>query len=206
MAFDEISYFTIGRTQTRIADPISKARAKFATQRALVCRPGVDKELLAMLTGASVRAAFRPQPVEGIGHRYVETPPLVGNAIQLALNRRELMDWLVAVTDCGPISHIEGRLVQTRPDGEDGLDWHRDTHANMVLGMAVHLADCACEGGAFELRERGASKLLFRHADAQAGDVAIFDIDNRFEHRVCRVVSGGPRTVFTGWFMAAKTE
>jgi hypothetical protein len=143
-------------------------------------------------------------PRRGVGHRHVETPPIVGTAIQLALNRCELRDWLIAVTDCGAISHVEGRLVQTRSGGKDHLDWHRDTHSNMRLGMTIHLADRRYEGGEFELRERGASNLLFRHADGRAGDVVLCDIDDRLEHRVCPVVSDEPRMVFTGWFLGPK--
>ena len=198
-------YFSIGRTTTRVADLIAKARAVFAAEHALLCRPGLDADLLALLAGFGARARFRPQTVEGVGHRLVETPPHAGAAIQLGLNRQELRDWLTAVADCGPLSHIEGRVVQTRPGGLDRLDWHRDTHANMRLGVTIHLADRCYEGGAFELRERGAPDLTFRHADPRAGDVVLFDIGDRFEHRVCPVAAGEPRLVFTGWFMAAQS-
>jgi hypothetical protein len=31
----------------------------------------------------------------------------------------------------------------------------------------------------------------------------IFDVGSRYEHRVLSVTAGGPRRVFSGWFMAA---
>jgi hypothetical protein len=205
MSFDCDQYFCVGRTATRIADAMPRARARFAERHALLCRPGLDTELLAMLAAFCARARFRPQEVEGLGHRHVETPPIAGGAIQLALNRKELKDWLMAVTGCGPLSHIEGRVVQTRAGGLDHLDWHKDTHENMRLGMTIHLTDCRYDGGAFELREIGAHKLSFRHDEPKAGDIVLFDIDGRLEHRVCPVASGEPRLVFVGWFFRAKS-
>ncbi len=71
-----------------------------------------------MLSAFCARAYFRPQEVEGLGHRHVESPSIAGSAIQLALDRKELRTWLEAVTACGSLSNIEGRVVQTRPGAQ----------------------------------------------------------------------------------------
>lgn len=205
MSFDGDQYFSVGRTATRVASAIPRARASFAERHALLCRPGLDPELLAMLSVVCARARFSPRPVEGLGHRHVETPALAGAAIQLALNRKELKDWLSSVTGCGSLSHIEGRVVQSRAGGQDHLDWHKDSDANIGLGLTIHLTDCRYVGGAFELRQAGARELSFRHDQPKGGDIVLFDIDRRLEHRVCPVASGEPRLVFTGWFFKAKS-
>jgi len=198
-------YFCVGRAETHIADAIPRARALFVEHHALLCRPGLTPELLAMLSASCDRAYFRPQEVKGVGHRHVESPSIVGGAIQLALDRKELKAWLEAVTGCGPLSHIEGRVVQTRAGGQDHLNWHRDTHDNISLGMTIHLTDCCYDDGAFELREVGRHENSFRHDKPKAGDIVLFDIDRRLEHRVCPVASGEPRLVFTGWFVRRKS-
>jgi hypothetical protein len=205
MSFDGDQYFSVGRTAIRIADAIPRARDRFAERHALLCRSGLDPELQAMLSAFCARARFRPQEVKELGHRFVELPAVAGAAIQLALNRKELKDWLASVTGCCSLSHIEGRVVQSRAGGQDHLDWHRDTHENIGLGMTIHLTDCRYEGGAFELREAGARELSFRHDQPKAGDIVLFDIDQRLEHRVCLIASGEPRLVFTGWFLKEKS-
>ena len=205
MSLDCDHYFCVGRRETHITDAIPRAHALFVEHHALLCRPGLTPELLAMLSAFCARAYFRPQQVKGLGHRQVESPSIAGNAIQLALDRKELKTWLEAVTGCGPLSHIEGRVVQTRPGGQDHLDWHSDTHDNISLGMTIHLTDCCYEGGAFELREAGKRELSFRHDKPKAGDIVVFDIDRRLEHRVRPVSLGEPRLVFTGWFVRGKS-
>jgi hypothetical protein len=40
------------------------------------------------------------------------------------------------------LSHIECRVVQTRPGGQDHLDWHSDTHDNIsLLGITMPAAN-----------------------------------------------------------------
>jgi hypothetical protein len=187
MSLDCDQYFCVGRRETHITDAIPRAHALFVEHHALLCRPGLTPELLAMLSAFCARAYFRPQQVKGLGHRQVESPSIAGNAIQLALDRKDF------------------RVVQTRPGGQDHLDWHSDTHDNISLGMTIHLTDCCYEGGAFELREAGKRELSFRHDKPKAGDIVVFDIDRRLEHRVRPVSLGEPRLVFTGWFVRRKS-
>ena len=108
------------------------------------------------------------------------------------------------MTGCTADGRIEGRLVETRPGGEDQLSWHRDTmpNARYEFGITLHLRPCQYEGGAFEMRDRKSKQLLFRHDRAEPGDLLIFEVDARSEHRVMPVETGQPRLVFTGWFIA----
>lgn len=196
--------FTIGLTETRCAAPVAAARGRFGAEHALLSRPGIEAGLLGGLRAAAGAAGFVSDPVVDLGHRWIERPHKVGAAIEVALARRPLLDWLEAVTGCGAISHIEGRLVETRPGGSDGLTWHSDTFERALLGLTLHLDDCAYEGGAFELRDAVSRAQTFRHAAARAGDVVVFDIDPRCQHRVMPVTGGAPRRVFTGWFVSAR--
>ncbi len=196
-------WFSIGRSDTQCVAAVDAARTLFARDRALLSRPGVSAEVLTAVDSLSARTGFVAQAVEGLGHRHIEKPELAGTAIKLALSRPDFLRWVEAVTGCGPVGRIEAMVVETRPDGNDRLDWHNDTHAHIALGVTIHLGDADYEGGAFELRDVGAQTLRFRHAGAQRGDVLLFDVDPAFEHRVMPVSAGAARRVFTGWLIAA---
>ena len=195
--------FTIGRTETACTDALEAARSQFETDRALLARPGIAPDMLAAIDGLAARTHFVAQPVTDLGHRHVEQPELAGTAVKLALVRPAFLRWVEVATGCGPIARVEGMLVETRPGGGDHLDWHRDTMIDTALGLTIHLGSAPYDGGAFELRDVGGSALRFRHAQAQRGDVLLFDVDHRYEHRVMPVVSGAARRVFTGWFIRA---
>lgn len=199
--------FCVGVTETRCTPDLATARARFQRNHALLARPGIDPALRARFAAVGAEAAFVSNPVEQLGHRWIEAPHRLGAAIELALSRRALLDWLAAVTGCGAISHIEGRVVETRVGGMDepgdGLVWHSDTFDRALLGLTLHLGDAAYTGGGFELRDTASKAETFRHAEARAGDVVVFDIDPRCQHRVLPVLSGAPRRVFTGWFVSA---
>lgn len=179
------------------------ARAAFAARRAIVCPGLMEPGLLAGLTAACDRATFVAEPVEGLGHREVERPPVVGTAVSLALRRPALLEWLEAVTGRGTLTRVEGRVVQTRARAGDELAWHDDLNGggDRRLGVTLCLGNAPYEGGAFEMRGRPGSEplVLFKHDTP--GTALIFEVSSRCEHRVHPLVSGGPRRVFAGWFL-----
>jgi 2OG-Fe(II) oxygenase superfamily len=201
-------YFVIGNTNTQIiADP-EQIRPAYASQRALLCRNAIEPDLLARLAKASSNASFVSDTVDGIGHRWIERPSMVGAAIELVLNRPNMHGWFKAVTNCTKNGGIEGRLVETRLGGEDQLTWHNDTMVGTryAFGLTLHLRPCLYQGGAFEMRDHISKQPVFEHVQANAGDLLIFEVNPRSEHRVTRVDSGEPRLVFTGWFIADPTD
>jgi hypothetical protein len=193
-------FFRIGKRETAVRAEKAEAVSLFSTQRALVCSGALDPQLLDQLAAACNRVAFVPEVIKDLGHRWIERPSIVGAAVEVAVNRPVFHTWLAEVSGCGPGIKLEGRLVETRAGGVDGLDWHDDRMPGAKLGMTLHLRDCAYQGGAFELRDKTTKDVLFRHAEARAGDMVIFDVSDRYEHRVMGVESGEPRLVFTGWF------
>lgn len=196
--------FMIGRTATDCIAEAEAAQSRFDADRALLARPGIAPDMLAAIDALAARTRFVAQPVTDLGHRHVEQPELAGTAVKLALVRPPFLRWVEAATGCGPIAKVEGMLVETRPGGGDHLDWHRDTMIDTALGLTIHLGSDPYDGGAFELRDVGGSEPRFRHAQAERGDVLLFDVDHRYEHRVMPVRSGAARRVFTGWFIRDK--
>jgi hypothetical protein len=197
-------YLAVGNTNTQIFVDPKQAKPVYGNQRALLCRNAIDPVLLARLANAAAKANFVSDTVDGLGHRWIERPSVVGAAIQLVLNRSNLQEWLKAVTACTAKGSFEGRLVNSQPGGNDQLGWHSDTMpgARYEFGLTLHLRPCLYKGGAFEMRDHTSKKPLFEHVEAEAGDLLIFEVSPRTEHRVTPVESGEPRLVFTGWFIA----
>ena len=204
----DTSYFVVGKTDTKIVIDPDAVKPAYVNQRALLCRNAMAPELLSQLASAAAKARFVSDTIEHLGHRWIERPSLIGTAIQLVLNRPLLLDWLKAVTGCTAEGAIEGRLVESRPGGEDHLSWHRDTmpNARYEFGLTLHLRPCQYEGGAFEMRDSKSKQPLFQHYPADPGDLLIFEVERRSEHRVMPVESGQARLVFTGWFIASSVN
>lgn len=197
----------IGAQRTDIVvAPDGPARV-FQCYRAIECRDLIEPDLLASLLDRCRRGSFVADHVDRLGSREVEAPQRVGAALNIVLSRPPFLHWVAAVTGCHDLHRVEGRLVQTRANGMDALDWHNDTHDDAAgarrLGITVNLSDAAYEGGGFELRKTATREMLTRYRHDRAGTALIFDIAGDLEHRVLPLASGGPRRVFTGWFVQA---
>jgi hypothetical protein len=186
---------------TALGDETS-ARDEFARTCALVCHRALDPALEARLTAACDRAAFVSDHVEGLGHRTIEQPALAGRMLTLLLHREPLFRWLERVTGCAPIRAVEGRVVQTHAVPGDELAWHDDMNGphRRRLGVTLALTSPPYEGGLFELRRVGESALL-RFIHDSPGTMLVFKISPALEHRVHPLTAGGPRRVYTGWFV-----
>lgn len=195
-------YFVVGPARTVLNDDLAAAGAEFAATRALVCHGALDPALTARLGRICDQAEFRSDHVDGLGHRRIEKPATAGGAISLLLRRADLFRWLEAVTGRGAIADIEGRVVQTYPVPGDELVWHNDIEGRRRLAITIALDSPPYQGGEFELRRVGETDNLLRFTHAAPGTALIFIVSPRYEHRLLPLVAGGPRRVFTGWFMA----
>lgn len=202
--FTEISErpFSIGAAATETSAAPAPWAACFAEQRAIVCRDIFEPALFDRLFAAARGTRFRDDHVVGLGTREVEEPQRVGGMLNVLLSRPSLFRWLEAVTGRVGLAGAEGRLVQTRAGAGDALEWHNDLEqARRALGITISFTDAVYDGGLFELRrvDDPASARSFDHA--RAGTALIFDLGSDIEHRVHPLSSGGPRRIFTGWFM-----
>ena len=66
----------------------------------------------------------------------------------------------------------------------------------------IDLADRRYQGGRFELRRKGESDPLLVFEHAAPGSLLIFAVRDDLEHRVTPVTGGGPRRVYSGWFLS----
>ena len=201
----EVRPIAISAQRTDVYVPPDAPAQVFLRHRAIECRDLLDPDLLASLLDRCRRGSFVVDHVDRLGSREVESPQRVGAALNIMLSRPAFLRWVEAVTGRHDLHRVEGRVVQTRANGLDALDWHNDTHDDAAgarrLGITVNLSDSAYEGGDFELRLAGTHAMLTRYRHDHVGNALIFDIAGDLEHRVLPVLSGGPRRVFTGWFV-----
>lgn len=196
--------FTIDTMGSAIRGDPSDHRARFTETPALLFGDVFAPALLERLMARAAAARFVDDDVTRIGIREVESSPqVVGGSLGILLGRPALYSWLEAATGVGPIRGIAGRLVQTRANGRDGLDWHDDGDgANRKLAVVVDLSDAPYEGGLFEMRRTGEAAPFLSHRHDRPGSMMVFAVRSELQHRVTELTSGGPRRVWAGWFLA----
>lgn len=201
----------IGWKETVIDPDATAALAKqFEAQHALVLEHVFDAEFLRNLAGLIDKAQFVEKHAPHVGTRKIEQPAFAGFYLRQALTRPAMQAWLETVTGCGPLGGMIGNITQYAAGSGHHLGWHHDVDAanERRLAVTVNLGTTPYDGGDFEMRERGGTELLMRYAHAEPGTALVFRVTKALEHRVTPVISGGPRMVFSGWFLArgAQTE
>lgn len=194
---------SVGAQRTDILAEPGPWRVLFEAQRHFVCPDLIDPAFLPVLLDRSARATYVRDDLDGLYAREVEAPQRVGLAMKLMFTRSPFLRWLEAATGVGLLSRCEGHLARTSANGRDGLDWHDDRFPDRRLGFVLNLSHAAFAGGAFQLRRKGTTRLLADFVHERPGTAMIFDVADCYEHRVLPIGAGGPRQVFSGWFMAA---
>jgi 2-oxoglutarate-Fe(II)-dependent oxygenase superfamily protein len=187
------------------AGALAELAARFRSEHALLLRGLLAPAWLATLQQLLGRARFERRSVRRVGDQMIETPNLVGRALDLTLARPSMLTWMQQLTGAGPLESVHGSVTRlVAGDGQE-LAWHDDLDfAWRPLAISVALTATPFEGGDFELRERASGRILWRQHHDSPGDALVFRVDRRLEHRVLPVRAGGPRTVFAGWFVASQ--
>jgi 2-oxoglutarate-Fe(II)-dependent oxygenase superfamily protein len=191
------------------ADPKSDAAfaAQFA-QRHVLELPGLlQPDVLEMLAPAIRAARFVPREVDGVGARLRERPTRLGNLLCLLLRSQALRDWLTRITGISPLAGVTGAVARFECGGGQSLGWHNDIDATgRMLAVTINIGDAPYEGGVFEMRRRDTGEILFRHNHRKPGSALVFCVSKKLQHRVTPVSAGGPRTVFSGWYLSGSLE
>jgi hypothetical protein len=92
-----------------------------------------------------------------------------------------------------------GRIYKLRSNNEDQINWHQDDWVKYrLLGFSLNLSKKTFEGGSFEIRELNSNVIHSVHSNP--GDLHIFKIDEKLEHRVLPVTGPTARMAYAGWF------
>ena len=194
--------FCVGPTATTILANAAGCGESFAAVSAIALDDVFDPALLQNIVRQAADARFTDNDVADIGLREVETPQRLGKMISLLLSRPVLLRWLEEATGIAPIGAVAGQLVQTRCNGRDALDWHDDlAEQQRQLGVVINLSTCPFEGGDFELRPKAAGSPMLQFKHSRPGTMLVFAVRPDIEHRVTPLTSGGPRRVYSGWFL-----
>jgi hypothetical protein len=189
---------SIGAQRTEITDPPDEWAQRFRETRSILLPNLFEPQLLQSLLDSCNRATFATDAVAGLGTREVEAPQRVGRAINLILSRPEFIEWVGAIAGC-KVARAEGRVVQTRANAADQLDWHDDMNEPARrLGITISLSEGEFEGGWFELRDAATAAVIATHRHECPGEALIFEIGPHLQHRLLPVTRGAPRRVFTG--------
>lgn len=195
--------FRIGTRQTELLLPPEACRADFERTRAIACADGLDPALLGLAMKLLGGASFVHDKVPGLGNREIEQAGRAGIALTFALGQSNLMQWLSDVTGCGPLAGMHGTVVQAVAGADHQLSWHDDGMDPLRrLAITINLSEAPYEGGTFELREKATHAPLLTHRHTEPGSVLIFQVAADIQHRILPITAGGPRRVYTGWFMA----
>ena len=177
------------------------ASRKFAERQALMLPGILEEKLLARLCSIGEEACFAPYDLGSIGQEQVETKHQVSRSLNFLLSRPALLRRLESLTGCGPLASIGGNLGRISVGTGEHLGWHDDMNEpSRKIAISICLSEVPYEGGEFELRAKKATT-RFAHQHRTPGDAVIFRIDAGLEHRVKPVLSGGPRLVYSGWFI-----
>lgn len=132
------------------------------------------------------------------GTRKNDISPATALPFCMALARPAFMTWLERIGGCAAITNVEGHLAQMQPG--HAIHWHRDAGLGIRrLAMVLNLSTDRYEGARFELRRKSTQQPLLSYYANTIGSLAIFRLGDDLQHRVSRLVSGGPRNSFAGW-------
>ena len=183
------------------ADPASY-RDKFQKTPAFIFDGVFAPSLLDTLMARAAAGTFVDDDVKNIGTREIEAPQRVGKAISLLLGQPALPNWLQLATGMEPLRAVMGRLVQTRANDRDALQWHDDMgDKKRQIAIVINLSSQAFDGGLFEMRHVGEQSPILSFHHHAPGTMMLFAVRPDLEHRVTPIISGGPRRVYTGWFL-----
>jgi hypothetical protein len=176
--------------------------AQFAQRHVLELPDLIQPDLLETLGPAINGARFVPCSEAGVGARLRERPTRLGNLLCFLLQRQVLRDWLARITGASPLLAVTGAVARFEHGGGQSLDWHNDRdQSGRVLAVTINIGDMPYDGGVFQMRRCDTGEILFEHNHRRPGSALVFRVSKALEHRVTPVSAGGPRTVFSGWYL-----
>lgn len=194
--------FCVEISGTTIIEDAAPYRQAFGTTPALLFEDVFSAPLLDRLMARAGTSGFTLRDNGHVGLREFADDGSIGAAFALMLDRPLLCSWLTKATGCPPMRGVVGSINQATPGTDNGLTWHDDlTNKGRMLGIVVNLSDSPYDGGIFEMRPKGSVEPLLTCHHVRRGSTLIFAVRPDLEHRVTPLTSGGPRRVYTGWFL-----
>ena len=186
---------------------VSELQNEFAEKKCIVLPRLLDDGLLQKLLLHVENAQF--QQKEHIDHENkvfgsdlsMQTKNVALHQIHFLLNNAMLFRLIERITQCKQVSGFAGRIYRNMPDAEHKLDWHDDTEdKTRIIAASMNLSRQKFSGGVFQIREKESKKILREVPCGNPGDMHIFEVSPKLQHRVTKTIGDFPRTAAAGWF------
>lgn len=123
--------------------------------------------------------------------------------IRFLLNNQRLFQLIEHISGCLPIKGFACRIYKNMPGSGHHLDWHDDTSVeSRLVGISINLGRERYGGGVFQLRKKGTEEILREVSCGHPGDMHIFRVSSKLEHRVTETTGEHPRIACAGWFFS----
>lgn len=160
-------------------------------------------ELLQQLCQYVHDAQFTPREISPVGLIGESSRDIAGSALSLCLSRPDFLTWVTRIFKVGHLEFAEGKVRQLSVGVGQGMCWHDDMNdRRRRLGVTINLGNRPYGGGDFEMRLKASRERLGVYHHDIPGTALLFAVGSDLEHRVTPLISGGPRRVFSGWFLS----
>lgn len=189
-----------GATIRSSADEFAALRNAFVEQHWLLLPNFLDTRLLQIIETKLEETEYCTVDREtGVELRPIDCTAYL--ATELLLNSPKLFRAIEQITGCDQIACFSGRIYRRPASSTYFNRWHTDINdEGRMIALSINLNAEPYEGGALQIRAAETRELLCEVYNRNYGDAIIFPVDERFEHRVCKVESGAAKTALAGWF------
>ncbi len=124
----------------------------------------------------------------------------VSRLIHFFINDEKIFQFVESVTGLKPIGCFHGRVYRMVPGEGHYHVWHSDWTHHRLLGLSINLSERAYKGGALQMRTLPKKKQCHEIFNTGFGDMILFRLGEKLEHRVTDVTGTVEKVAFAGWF------
>lgn len=185
--------------------PLAELADEMARDHMVHLGPLFDRALMEELAAQVEAAPFEAMRHSSLGVDYTMDFPPTQAVLHAIVTDARIVGLVerIAGIDSGLLHHFSGRVYRMVPR-RDADSYHNDVHRTdkRLVAVTVCLTSTPPVGGRVLLRRKGFLRPLGTSRPAALGEVVMFRISRKLEHRV-ESVRAHTRTNLAGWFCAA---
>lgn len=117
------------------------------------------------------------------------------------INQKNYIDFLEAVTGCGPIGQMKGHAHVSDQHVRRGLGFHSDNDGNRHFLVSINISPGKYDGGIFTMRNSQTQEELFKIQNNESYGALIAPIADHLEHSISSVRGEATRLTLLSWAM-----
>jgi hypothetical protein len=156
-------------------DLIAEYRRNYTEKNWVVLPQVLDSSLLNRILFEMGKEQFHSFTHAGLGpnKELCLARGLTTSLIELALNSETVFDQVNAITGCGPIGSITGRVYRFEPDSDHSDSWHGDNALDRHVALSINLTERCYSGGVLEIRKRSTEDAVEAVIHPEFGDAIL---------------------------------